>query len=140
MKNKLLVFILVFSLAFLGCPLTQKDPVTQAQEALATHQELLEAAKGESLAGQIVQFESRLAKATPFLERDDRDLTKELISAQKSLQKAHDAWHSAITKMEKLSKASDSEKVTLQSEISSHIQTAESNVRTAESIIGRLKK
>ncbi|MBI4850216.1 MAG: hypothetical protein HY819_00160 [Acidobacteria bacterium] len=140
MKNKLLSFILFFSLIFLACPIAQKDPLSQAQDALSTHQELLESAKGESLAGQIVQFESRLAKATPFLERDEKDLSKELITAQKHLQKAHDAWRSAIAKMEKIPKTPDEEKAALQSEISSYIQTAESNVQSAQRIIESIKK
>lgn len=137
MKNKLLVLVLLFCLTFLGCP-QHKEPMIEAQEALSTHKELLESAKSESLASQIVQFESRLAKATPFLERTD--LPKELTPAQESLQKAHNAWRSAITKIEKIPKASDEEKANLQSEISSYMRTAETNVEEAERIIEKLKK
>lgn len=140
MRNKFLSLILFFSLLFLACPLTQKEPLEQAKDALAAHQDLLEAAKTESLPAQIMQLESRMAKANPFLERDEKELPKELISAQKSLQQAHDAWRSAITKMEKIPKTPDSEKEALQSEISSYIKTAESSVKSAENIIESIKK
>jgi hypothetical protein len=140
MKNKLLSLLLVFSFFFLACPMEQKDPIAQAKETLSIHQELLESSKTESIAGQIVQLEFTLSKATPFLERDEKDLSKELISAQKNLQKAHDAFRTALEKMEEIPKTPDSEKAQLQSEISSYIQTAESNIKTAKSIIDNIKE
>jgi len=141
MKAKLLVFLLViFSLiSLIGCK-PQGDPLDQARQALEIHKELLESAKSESIASQIVQFDFRLQKATPFLERDEKDLSKDLINAQENLQKAHDAWQQAIKKTEKFPKTPDSERASLKAEIDADIQTASRHVQAAESIINKLSK
>lgn len=129
---------LIGLLILVGCG-AKGDPLVQAEEALRTHKELLQASRGESRAEQIVQFESRLKNDLPFLEQPDDKLSKDLSSAQRYLQKAHDSWLDTIKKMENLNKAADTEKARLEQDINTNIRTAEDNIKSAESLINKAK-
>ncbi|MEW6732460.1 MAG: hypothetical protein AB1489_14115 [Acidobacteriota bacterium] len=138
MKSALPIALLLIAF-MLGCA-ARGDPLTQAEEALTAHQEILRSIRSESRTEQIALFESRISRDLAFLERPEADLPKELVAAQRSLQKAHDAWHNAFNNLDKLKNATADQRQALEQEIKAEFATATENIQAAENSLQQFKR